>query len=110
MAISKDKLDGLKETLLNEKERILRNIKALGEDVNFGDSPGIDNEEADEGEEATNKLANIKTLKERVANIDIALGKVNSGTYGVCQDCGKDIELELLEANPESAVCKECKG
>ena len=110
MAISKDKLDGLKETLLNEKERILRNIKALGEDVDFGDSPGIDNEEADEGEEATNKLANIKTLKERVANIDIALGKVNSGTYGVCQDCGKDIELELLEANPESAVCKECKG
>ena len=109
MAISKDKLDGLKETLLNEKERILRNIKALGEDVDFGDSPGIDNEEADEGEEAANKLANIKTLKERVTNIDIALGKVNSGTYGICQNCGKDIELELLEANPESAICKKCK-
>ena len=110
MAIPKEKLSKFQEVLLGEKERILRNIKALGEDVDFGDSPGIDNEEADEGEEAANKLANIKTLKERVANIDIALGKVNSGTYGVCQDCGKDIELELLEANPESAVCKECKG
>jgi len=110
MAISKDKLDQFKTTLMEEKERIEGNIKSLGEDVDFGDSPGLDNEEADEGEEAANKLANITSLKESVANIDIALAKMDSNTYGVCEKCGEEIELELLEVNPESAVCRKCKN
>ncbi len=109
MAIPKDKLDQLKQTLLGEKKRIEENIKVLGKDMDFGDSPGVDNEEADESEEAINTLATIKTLKERVTNIDIALGRMEFGTYGVCEDCGKEIEPELLNANPESAVCKGCK-
>ena len=77
--------------------------------MDLGDSPGMDNEEADESEEADNELGAIEVLKERIANMDVALGKMESGTYGACEDCGENIELELLEVNPESAVCRECK-
>ena len=110
MAISKEKLDGLKQVLLEEKKRIEENIEILGADLEFGDSPGLDNEEADEGEEAANNLSAVTLLKDRVANIDTALTKMESGTYGICEHCGEEIELELLEANPESRVCRECKG
>ncbi|MCR4261147.1 MAG: TraR/DksA C4-type zinc finger protein [Candidatus Colwellbacteria bacterium] len=109
MAISKDKLDQFKTILLEKKERIQGNIKILGGDVDFGDSPGRDNEEADEGEAAANRLANIISLKESIANIDVSLTKMDLGTYGVCAKCGEEIELELLEVNPESTSCKECK-
>ena len=109
MTIPKDKLAELKETLLQEKERIQKNMKVLTKNMDFGDSPGMDNEEADESEETANELATIETLKDRVDNIDSALEKMAAGTYGVCDNCKGDIELELLEANPESAVCKKCK-
>jgi len=109
MTIPKEKLEQLKQTLLEERKRIQENIKVLGKNMDLGDSPGMDNEEADESEEADNELGAIEVLKERIANMDVALGKMESGTYGACEDCGENIELELLEVNPESAVCRECK-
>ena len=109
MTIPKEKLEQLKQTLLEEKGRIQENIKVLRKNMDLGDSPGMDNEEADESEEADNELGAIEVLKERIVNMDVALGKMESGTYGACEDCGENIELELLEVNPESAVCRECK-
>ncbi len=109
MTISKDKLNQFKETLLEEKQRIEKNIKVIG-DMDFGDSPGMDNEKADEVEEAANMLPTIETLKGRIDNIDAALEKMESGTYGTCESCEGEIGLELLEANPESATCEECKN
>lgn len=109
MNIEPTKLQELKETLLSEKARIQENIGVLQKDLDFGDSPGMDNEEADESEEAANELNTIQTLQDRIVNIDAALQRMEAGTYGVCEDCGQDIDLALLEANPESAVCRDCK-
>lgn len=109
MAISADKLNELKQLLLEEKKRIEENIRVLDVDLDFGDSPGMDNEEADEGEEAANNLSAVVILKDRVANINASLYKMESGTYGICEHCGKEIEIELLVVNPESKVCKGCK-
>ncbi len=109
MTISKDKLDQLKTILIGEKARIEENIKVLEKDLDFGDSPGFDNEEADESEEAANEFNTIDALKGRVNRMDAALAKMESGKYGICEDCGGEIELELLEVNPESTSCKACK-
>ncbi len=109
MAIPRDKLYQLKEALIGERRRIQENIKVLGKNMNFDDSPGVDNEEADESEEGANELATIETLKGRVENMDAALAKVEAGAYGICESCGQEIELELLEVNPESATCRKCK-
>ena len=109
MTISKDKLDQLKNALMGEKVRIEKNMKVLEKDLDFGDSPGLDNEEADESEEAANEFNTMDMLKSRVNKIENALAKMESGKYGICEDCGGEIELELLEVNPESTSCKECK-
>ena len=50
-----------------------------------------------------------RDLKDRLDEIDIALAKIQSGTYGVCEKCGKPIEYEILSIDPESRFCKECK-
>lgn len=47
--------------------------------------------------------------KERVAEIDAALGRIEAGTYGVCESCGKPIAKARLEVVPEAVLCVNCK-
>ena len=47
--------------------------------------------------------------KERVAEIDAALGRVEAGTYGTCEACGKPIPEARLEVVPEATLCVNCK-
>lgn len=41
--------------------------------------------------------------------IDAALGRIESGIYGVCTDCGIDIPAARLHAAPETARCIDCQ-
>lgn len=40
--------------------------------------------------------------------IIIALGRIENGTYGVCENCGKDIIEERLEILPYTRYCADC--
>lgn len=41
--------------------------------------------------------------------IDAALRRLADGSYGVCTDCGGEVDLERLRAEPEAARCIDCQ-
>jgi len=41
--------------------------------------------------------------------IDLALGKIADGSFGICDECGESISLNRLEARPETTMCIRCK-
>ena len=41
--------------------------------------------------------------------IDEALKKIDDGTYGICEDCGKPISFKRLKAVPYAKLCIKCK-
>ena len=43
------------------------------------------------------------------ARIDRALGRIDAGTYGTCERCGKDIPVERLEARPWAELDIDCQ-
>ena len=43
-------------------------------------------------------------LEQRLAKISSALERIDKGTYGICQVCGKQIEEERLMANPAATT------
>jgi DnaK suppressor protein len=45
-----------------------------------------------------------------VDEIDRALAKIASGTYGLCERCGKEIPRPRLKALPYAALCVQCKS
>jgi DnaK suppressor protein len=45
-----------------------------------------------------------------IQEIDVALAKVEKGTYGVCERCGEPIPKERLKALPHAALCVRCKS
>jgi RNA polymerase-binding transcription factor DksA len=41
--------------------------------------------------------------------IDAALGRIDAGTYGLCESCGRPIDEERLEAVPYATLCIDDK-
>lgn len=56
-------------------------------------------------EEMHENNASMNELEGRYNNVTRALEKFSSGTYGVCEVSGHDIEIARLEANPAARTC-----
>lgn len=97
-----------KSFLEKEKEGLEKDIKKL-KNVSFGKDIDSGDEETDEVEEKTANVALLNVLEERLSGIDKALGKIDAGTYGICEKCGEEISIKLLQVNPESKLCQKCK-
>ncbi|MFP3983157.1 MAG: TraR/DksA C4-type zinc finger protein [Desulfurivibrionaceae bacterium] len=48
--------------------------------------------------------------KEEVEAIQRALGKLESGLYGSCESCGREISVQRLETLPWTPYCIHCAG
>lgn len=70
-------------------------------------SQADDNTMADTIEDYEDNAAIVSTLEARYNDVRSSLDKIEHGTYGNCQICGKEIELDRLEANPSAKTCKE---
>ena len=104
------KLDEYGKRLERERILLLAEIKRNEKPTDFGSDTDHLDEETDESEEFGNQLAVANDLKTRLGDIDIALGKIRSHDYGLCEECGKAIEFAVLDIDPESRFCKHCKS
>ncbi len=107
--MNKDELKEAEKRLLAEKAVIEKDMARFKETLDFGDDIDHGEEESDESEEMGNYLSVKKSQDARLEQIEKALGKIASGTYGVCENCGAKIDGELLKVNPESLLCRDCK-
>ena len=44
-----------------------------------------------------------------ISKIREALLRIEDGSFGICEACGDDIDLERLKARPVTTLCIECK-
>ncbi len=63
---------------------------------------------SDEVEEYTSLLSIEHALETKLKNVEDALKKIEKGTYGKCEKCGKEIPYKKLEITPESKTCMKC--
>ena len=47
--------------------------------------------------------------KSLLSTLDLALKKIDDGTYGKCERCGQDIPQERLDAVPYATLCVTCR-
>ncbi|MEE9265903.1 MAG: TraR/DksA C4-type zinc finger protein [Gammaproteobacteria bacterium] len=47
---------------------------------------------------------------DEISGIQAALSRVDSGTYGLCVDCGESIGFQRLQAYPSANRCLECQS
>lgn len=103
------KTEEIKKKLEQSKQEIKEELEKFKESLDFGDETDHMEEESDESEEMGTYMGIKKLQDARLEAIDRALAKIENGTYGFCERCGKPIEKEILDIDPESALCKNCK-
>jgi DnaK suppressor protein len=81
-----------------------------GENALDSELADYDQHPADDGTETHEQELDETTdmmLAAEAENVETALGRLASGDYGKCVDCGKDIPRARLEAIPEAIRCIE---
>lgn len=66
-------------------------------------------ENASEIEEYSDNLALENNLEKQLRETNDALEKIEKGTYGICENCGQEIDIERLRAYPAAKTCVKCK-
>src|SRR6476659_5602696 len=89
-----------KRKLLDAKAELLNRVKDARRDLHFEDKGG------DEADQTVRVLAEAETLtlherlRSQLLEIELALSRIESGTYGVCEETEETIESERLLAIP----------
>ena len=112
----KQKLEKEKETLEKELESFAKRDKKLPGDWDTkypkfnGEAGGSALERAaDEVEEYATRLPIEYTLEIKLKDTNLALEKIKTGKYGVCEKCKKAISIKRLKILPEARLCRKCK-
>lgn len=50
----------------------------------------------------------VRQVKHHLREIDSAIERLDAGTYGLCESCGRPISEGRLEARPAARTCIEC--
>lgn len=111
-------LEHFRRQLDAERERLLTDLKRLddqdetgGVSGELGELANYDQHHADQGTELffrEQDEAIESGMNSELDQIESALRKLEQGTYGLCERCGKEIAKERLEALPSALYCIQC--
>ena len=74
--------------------------------VSFGKRIGDGTTEA---VERLSRVGAAKSLASSLSDVERALAKLEEGSYGTCDSCGREIPPERLEAIPATSLCVDCR-
>ena len=109
-------LQHLRRTLVAERKALLAD--AQNELTRWGEHPigELAGEVADVGDESVATMvtdldhAIVERHVDAVRDIDAALARMHNRSYGVCADCGDEIEWRRLSAFPTAKRCVDCQS
>jgi len=99
------------ERLLSQQESVLRSHRqSLREGVPTVMSGVLDAEEHSlDAEEQGVGLSLLALTSQRVQGIEVALRRLAAGEFGKCSDCGREIAVTRLRAQPFANLCLACQ-
>jgi RNA polymerase-binding transcription factor DksA len=86
-------VDRARERLLAERERLQRIADGLSADLGT------------EMFEREKDLSILERVEAERADVDRALKRLEDGTYGLCEACGREIAKARLEIRPAARFC-----
>jgi DnaK suppressor protein len=107
-------VDRLRERLESERGEIRRQLDDLGarRDAEGIENPDLNEGFADAGQAAAERaslLTLVRSLRDTLRDVEHALDRMEAGTYGTCDNCGRPIADERLDALPAARLCLDCK-
>ena len=112
--LTKKEIDEFEARLQVERTELAEQLATI-EDQTFATTQsdlsgdvGVDDESADAGTatfEREKELSIEQNVRDLLQKIDRALKRIDAGTYGICERCGKPIEKARIKALPYVDLC-----
>ncbi len=102
----------LKHALLAEKAALTEQVQQLDVVVREP-SVGYGTHPADDGTDAFDQARDLAVqvnAEHTLQLVNDALARFDKGTYGLCIDCGKEIDAARLLAIPYTPLCLSCQS
>ncbi|WP_448593283.1 TraR/DksA family transcriptional regulator [Thermoflexus hugenholtzii] len=103
--------ESLRQALEEERSRLRGELARL--DARAPEGIGYHDHMADDATDVMDQATRVtlrRHLEVRLREVEAALRRMEEGTYGICQDCGRPIEVARLKALPFAAFCLECQA
>ena len=108
--------EGPRARLLREREAAELRLARLRGDfsgiVAASRDSNADDEHDPEGATIAFERSQVDALarqaERHIEEADAALARLEDGSYGICERCGRPIPLERLEARPAARTCVTC--
>lgn len=100
-----------KEILESREEQIRKNIKGVNDELDQLNSLEL-NDEGDHASVNNNSMvesAIVQQQEQELREINVTLGKISSGDYGICEMCEDDIGFQRLKVKPHAIYCIDCR-
>ncbi len=104
-------LNYFKEILESRRDQIKRNIDGVNSELSQLNALEL-NDEGDHAAVNNNSMVEsaiiIQQTKE-LHEIEVTLGKIANGDYGICEMCEDDIGFQRLKVKPHAIYCIDCR-
>jgi RNA polymerase-binding transcription factor len=116
--LDKRSLDQIRQTLESERDDLLQRQAELEQDSfdatqsDLTGEVGLDEDFADAGTatfERERDLSIRNNIRDLIDQITRAIQRIEEGTYGTCERCGRPIDAARLKALPHALLCMDCK-
>lgn len=111
--MDQDRYAAIRATLEQHRDELTHQLEELGAPPeSSGVELSVDEGFADSGQATAGRsetLSLVEELRSMYAEVLGALERLDADTYGTCENCGKEIPLERLEALPTARLCVDCK-
>lgn len=109
-----DKIQDIRAELETQKTSAARQLEEHGASTDPEAPVEVESDDgfADSGQAASERselVASVEALRLAYAEASAALARIDDGTFGVCERCGRAIPEERLEALPTATLCVDCK-
>jgi len=109
--VQTSELNYFKEILESRKAQIAKNINGVNDELDQLNSLEL-NDEGDHASVNNNSMVEsaIVTQQEKeLAEINVTLGKISAGDYGICEMCEDPIGFQRLKVKPHAIYCIDCR-
>lgn len=102
--------------LLTERDRLSTGLRQIEEDTLYETTTGNAGDLTSYAEVGTENFERETALNiasgesQRLREVSEALQRIQSGSYGICEGCEKEIPRKRLEVFPAARFCVECQA
>ena len=101
----------LQDALVRQRNEVLKDVSRHGSSKTAG--IGVIADETERADKIADNVVEHQlgfSEAKLLEKIEYALQQLEDGTYGICDECKKPINIERLKAKPSVSLCIECQS